>query len=240
MLISFFRKMKRIIIILIFNTSILIGQKLSVGNDSYIFMSENSSISIDGLQLSPNSNYLINGPSEFDSSPEAITIGDNSSINRVYYISPLLTDFSGLINFKYEDDELNGIMESDLVLEIKDVNDVWANVTPLIDENNNILTYDFSDFISFTAITASSQNGTLTIEQVASDSFIKLYPNPTSNFIHIESNLNYRSSIYNTAGQLILESDSNRINVINLPDGVYLLHLKSDQNNSVFKIIKKK
>ena len=140
----------------------------------------------------------------------------------------------------YEDNELNGIPESELMLEVLGSNEVWTNFTPTIDQNNNTLTYDFSSLFGFTAVTASSVNGTLSIEPVFLDGYIKVYPNPAIDRIYIKSDLNLETVIYNTAGQLVLESSEKEINVIGLPAGFYLLRIKSENNKiSTFKITKK-
>ncbi len=216
------------------------SQALTVSEGYYISISENSSFNIDGIQFSPNSEYTIQGPNEFNRLFDPVFEGDNSSINRVYTMTSELLDYSGVITFNYEDNELNGIPESELMLEVLGSNEVWTNFTPTIDQNNNTLTYDFSSLFGFTAVTASSVNGTLSIEPVFLDGYIKVYPNPAIDRIYIKSDLNLETVIYNTAGQFVLESSEKEINVIGLPAGFYLLRIKSENNKiSTFKITKK-
>lgn len=216
------------------------AQSLTVSSESYISISNNSSISVDGLQLTPSATYVVAGPNAFDRSSSPIVVGDNTSINRVYTMTSELYDFLGLVTFSYEDSELNGISEVDLVLEVQDSNGIWNNVSPSIEETNNTLTYDFTEFVSLTTVTASSVNGTLSVDPLLVYDNVKVYPNPATNAIFIKSNLNYQSTLYNAAGQRVLESNAKQLNVIDLPNGVYVLHLKSDNNTkSTFKIIKK-
>ena len=216
------------------------SQTLTVADGSSITVNTNSSISVDGLQLAPSAAYTIAGPNAFDRTSTPIVVGDNSSINRVYTMTEVLSDYLGVVTISYEDSELNGVSETDLVLEVQDGNGVWNNVQPTIDQTNNTLTYDFTELISFTTVTASSVNTTLSVEPIEINDFVKVYPNPATDYLFIKSDLNYRSTLYNVAGQRVLESSSKQLNVIDLPTGVYLLQLKSEANTiSTFKIIKK-
>ena len=217
-----------------------VSQTLTVADGSSITINTNSSISVDGLELAPTAAYTIAGPNAFDRTSTPIVVGDNSSINRVYIMTEVLSDYLGVVSFSYEESELNGISESDLVLEVEDGNGVWNNVLPTIDQTNNTLTYDFTELISFITVTASSVNATLSVEPIEINDFVKVYPNPATDYLFIKSALNYQSTLYNVAGQRVLESSSKQLNVLDLPTGVYLLQLKSETNTiSTFKIIKK-
>jgi len=70
---------------------------------------------------------------------------------------------------------------------------------------------------------------------------LSVYPNPTTDFLHIVSNTAQKATLFNTAGQKILETNNaTALDVIDLPSGVYLLNLQNTQNQiSTFKIIKK-
>jgi len=221
-------------------SSLGFSQTLTVANSSSITINANSSVSVDGFELAPSATYTVSGPNAFDRTSTPIVIGDNSSINRVYTMTEVLSDYLGVVSFSYEESELNGVSESDLVLEVQDGNGVWNNVIPTINETNNTLTYDFTELISFNTVTASSVNATLSVDPVEINDFVKVYPNPTTDYLFIKSNLNYQSTLYNVAGQRVLESSSKQLSVIDLPTGAYLLQLKSENNGiSTFKIIKK-
>ena len=216
------------------------SQTLAVFDGSSIIIDANSSVTIDGIQLAPSTTYTIAGPNVFDRTSTPIVVGDNSSINRVYTMTEVLSDYLGVVTISYEDSELNGVSETDLVLEVQDGNGVWNNVQPTIDQTNNTLTYDFTELISFNTVTASSVNATLSVEPIEINDFVKVYPNPATDYLFIKSNLNYQSTLYNVAGQRVLESSSKQLSVIDLPTGAYLLQLKSENNGiSTFKIIKK-
>ena len=114
--------MIRSILIFIFGTLNSFGQTLSIASNSSIIVNSNSSISVDGLELAPSEAYIVSGPNTIDRSDTAIVVGENASINRVYELSAELSDYSGILNFKYLESELNSILEADLVLEVLDVN----------------------------------------------------------------------------------------------------------------------
>jgi len=222
-------------------TLISFGQTLSVGPNSSININSNSSVSIDGLELAPNEVYTISGPNIIDRSNVPIVVGDNTSINRVYGLSAELSNYSGILNFKFLESELNSILEADLVLEVLNTNGVWTSVLASIDEANNILSYDFTEFVGFTSVTASDVSATLTVKPVLLDGYVLVYPNPTTDFLHIVSKTAQKATLFTTAGQKILETNNaTALDVIDLPSGVYLLNLTNSQNQiSTFKIIKK-
>ena len=232
--------MHKFLFIFLIVSSFCFSQTLSIASGNSISIDSNSSVTIDGLELEPSATYTIAGPNVFDRTSTPIVLGDNSSINRVYTMTEVLSDYLGVVSFSYEESELNGISESDLVLEVQDANGVWTDVLPTIDQANNTLTYDFTELINFTTVTASSVNATLSVDPIKINDFVKVYPNPATDYLFIKSNLNYQSTLYNVAGQRVMQSNAKTLNVVGLPSGVYLLQLKSENNSiSTFKIIKK-
>ena len=232
--------MNKLLFIFLTGTSMSFGQTLSVGPNSSININSNSSLSVDGLELAPSAAYTL-GPNAIERSNSPVEVGDNSSINRVYELSAELSDYKGILNFKYLESELNSILEADLVLEVLNTNGVWTSVPSSVDEANNTLSYDFTELVGFTSITASDVSATLTVKPVLLDGYVRVYPNPTTDFLHIVSNTAQKATLFNTAGQKILETNNaTALDVIDLPSGVYLLNLTNSQNQiSTFKIIKK-
>ena len=233
--------MIRFILTFTIGTLMSFGQTLSVGPNSSININSNSSLSIDGLELAPNEAYTISGPNTLDRSNTPVVVGDNTSVSRVYELSAELSNYSGTLNFSYLESELNSILEVDLVLEVQDVNGDWTAVSASIDEANNTLSYDFTELVGFSSITASDVSATLTVKPVLLNGYVRVYPNPTTDFLHIVSNTAQKAILFNTAGQKILETNNaTALDVIDLPSGVYLLNLQNTQNQiSTFKIIKK-
>ena len=233
--------MRKLQLAFLLASSFSFSQTLTLSENSSIVIDSNSSLSVDGLELAPNEAYTISGPNTLDRSNVPVVVGDNTSINRVYELSAELSNYSGILNFKYLESELNFIAEGDLVLEVLDTNGVWTSVPASIDEANNTLSYDFTELIGFSSITASDVSATLTVKPVLLDGYVRVYPNPTTDFLHIVSNTAQKATLFNTAGQKILETNNaTALDVIDLPSGVYLLNLTNSQNQiSTFKIIKK-
>ena len=231
--------MKYTILVLLCVPSMVFSQILTVIDGASIAIENTASISLDGLTIAPSDTYVVTGPNTVSVTNNPVEVNDNSSVNRVYELSAALSGFSGTLVFAYEEDELNGIIESDLVLETLSADGVWNSYEADIDDANNTLSYDFTG-LEFTKITASSVNASLTVEEIAKNDFVKVYPNPTTDKLIIVSKNIKNTILYNINGQKVLETDHNELNVSQLPIGVYLLHTTNNQNQlSTFKIIKK-
>jgi hypothetical protein len=231
--------MKYTILVLLCVPSMVFSQILTVIDGASIAIENTASISLDGLTIAPSDTYVVTGPNTVSVTNNPVEVNDNSSVNRVYELSAALSGFSGTLVFAYEEDELNGIIESDLVLETLSADGVWNSYVADIDDANNTLSYDFTG-LEFTKITASSVNASLTVEEIAKNDFVKVYPNPTTDKLIIVSKNIKNTILYNINGQKVLETDRNELNVSQLPIGVYLLHTSNNQNQlSTFKIIKK-
>ena len=233
--------MRKLQLAFLLASSFSFSQTLTLSENSSIVIDSNSSLSVDGLELAPSEAYTISGPNTLDRSNTPVVVGDNTSVSRVYELTAELSDYSGTLNFSYLESELNSILEADLVLEVQDVNGDWTAVSASIDEANNTLSYDFTELVGFTSVTASDELATLTVKPVLLDGYVRVYPNPTTDFLHIVSNTAQKVTLFNTAGQKILETNNaTALDVIDLPSGVYLLNLQNTQNQiSTFKIIKK-
>lgn len=232
--------MHKLTFALLLASSFCFSQSLTISENSSININPNSSVSVDGLELAPSVVYTISGPNSITRSAAPIVVGPISSISRVYELSDELSNYSGTLTFSYLDNELNNIVESDLVLEVLDTNGVWTSVSPNRDSDNNTLSYNFTDSVGFSKITASSENATLTIETETLNDFVRVYPNPTTDTLVIVSKTPQKATLFNTAGQKLLETNNaTKLDVIDLPSGVYLLNLQNNQNQiSTFKIIK--
>jgi BspA type Leucine rich repeat region (6 copies)/Secretion system C-terminal sorting domain len=72
---------------------------------------------------------------------------------------------------------------------------------------------------------------------------VKIYPNPTSDFLHIESENTCEISVISLNGQTILSQRKSSgllsLNVCSLPPGIYIVQLREDMDISNHKFIKK-
>jgi len=116
---------------------------------------------------------------------------------------------------------------------------VGEAVTTTISDGTNTLTQGFHQ--SKLIVTAID-------ELLVSDLELKVYPNPTSEFVIISSNKLYDKSSYslfNLSGKLlenkIISASETRVNLKNYASGTYLLKLQYKPNQSLqtFKIVKK-
>jgi hypothetical protein len=231
--------MKKYLLGLLCLPGMMFSQILTVSNGASISIENTASLNLSGLTLAPSDTYVISDANAISVTDIPVVVEGNTSVDRVYDASTALSGFTGTITFAYDDDELNDIPEADLVLETLSTEGVWTNHPAIADETNNTLSYAFTD-LEFTKITASSANASLTIVEIATNDFVKVYPNPTTDKLIIVSKNLQKSTLYNVSGQKVLESDRNELNVSELPTGVYLLHTTNKQNQlSTFKIIKK-
>lgn len=76
------------------------------------------------------------------------------------------------------------------------------------------------------------EGASLSTNPVEVPTTFRLYPNPTDNFLHIDSNMTFtQASIYDISGKLVMETQvTNQVISINeLPQGTYILLLKNQE-----------
>jgi len=225
---------------LLFFSSFLFSQILTVNSGSSVSIASGSSITLGGLEIAPDDTYVINGANDVSRTATAVTAGDNSSVSRVYSTTALLSGFTGTLIFSYLDGELNGIAEGDLVLELQADDDSWTSYTGTVDETNNTVSYTFTDAVSFKAVTASAAGTTLTIEDLSSAiSSIYVYPNPTANRIYIQAENITKAEVFDLMGRRVHSTNQDQIDLSNISSGSYILQVTTQNNTTeTFKIIK--
>lgn len=212
---------------------------ISVGASGSINVTSGSKINIAGLELAPSSDLVITD-TNLGRTSTAISSNNNTSVKRVYTSTKLISDFTGTVVFNYNEDDLNGLDENNLVLEAKSSDGYWTSYSGTVDPSNNTITYNFTSAVSFSSITASQDGSTLTIENLNLLDGIYIYPNPTANKIYISSNEFLTAELFNVVGQKILTTTNNNIDMTEFVSGTYALRISSNNNNSkTFKIIKK-
>ena len=212
---------------------------ISVGVGGSISIKSGANLNVAGLELKPSSDLVIT-ETDIGRTLTAISSNNNSSVNRVYTSTNLISNFIGLVVFNYDENDLNGLDENELVLEFKSSDNTWASYTGTVNTTNNTVTYNFDNNISFNSVTASKSGSTLTIENLNLLDGIYIYPNPTADKIYISSNEFLIAELFNVVGQKILTTNNNDIDMTGLVSGTYALRITSNNNNSkTFKIIKK-
>ena len=216
------------------------GQIITVNSGSSVSISSGSSVSLDGLEIAPADTYVISGANDLSRSTTAATAGGNNSILRVYSTSSLLSGFTGTLTFSYLNEELNGIVEGDLVLELQADDNSWTTYVGVIDQTNNTVSYTFTEAVSFKAITASASGATLKVENILqSKSDISVYPNPTANRIHIQGDNILLAEIFDLGGRKVKDTNQNQIDLSDVGSGSFILKITTGNNETKsFKIIK--
>lgn len=84
-------------------------------------------------------------------------------------------------------------------------------------------------------ITSTLSNTNLSLEKD-----FKMYPNPTSNMVYVNSNVS-TITIYNSLGKAVLETKNNAFSTKSLSSGIYVVKIEDYTNNrtAVKKLIKK-
>jgi hypothetical protein len=212
---------------------------ISVGAGGSITITSGAKINIAGLELTPSSDLVIS-ETDIGRTSTPVSSNDNASVNRVYTSTNLISNFIGTVVFNYNEDDLNGLDEGNLVLEAKSSDGSWTSYSGTVDPSNNSITYEFTSAVSFESITASQDGSTLTIENLDLLDGIYIYPNPTADKIYISSNEFLTAEIFNVVGQKILTTTNNTIDMTEFVSGTYALRITtSDKKSKTFKIIKK-
>ena len=224
----------------LFFSPLLFSQILTVNTGSSVSVASASSINLDGLEIAPADTYVISGANDVSRSITAATAGSNSSVSRVYSTSALLSGFTGTLTFSYLDEELNGITEEHLVMELQADDDSWTTYVGAVDQANNTVSYTFTEAVSFKAVTASASGATLTVEDVLQpQSGISVYPNPTANRIYIQGENILQAELFDLRGRKVKATNQKQIDMNDIGSGSFILKVTTDNNNTKsFKIIK--
>jgi len=233
--------MNKLYILLFFTSTFIFSQPLSIGENGSVIIADGATVEVVNLALTPSGNYTISGANDLSVSSTAVTSNGNSSISQVHSTTSVIENYIGVVTLNYDDADLNGISEADLVLELQSSDGSWTSYTPSsVDADNNAISYDFTSAISFQSITASSSSATLTITDDDLFDSIRVFPNPTMDFINIFSTDTYNVEIFNAAGQKLISTNKNKIDIRFISNGNYFLKLKDSNNNiKTFTIIKK-
>lgn len=104
--------------------------------------------------------------------------------------------------------------------------------------------YYYIDDICVTTDSLYNETWTGVQERSYLRSYVNIYPNPTSDFLHIKANDNIEQiQIISSEGQLIriieIKSNSFTLSTIEIPNGIYLLKIKMQNNvsNSIINIV---
>ena len=137
-------------------------------------------------------------------------------------------------------------------LDSDDSDQVWEEATV----GTATITGNATTYIAFKFVSTDSQGGNWTIDNVSVNAPVafvdnisvsaKLYPNPASSVLNIQSEVNIASiTVANVIGQKVLSinnvnADNYKLNVEDLNNGVYLISINNvDGTSAVTKFVKK-
>jgi hypothetical protein len=233
--------MNKLYFLFLFTPLLIFSQSLTVGASGNVIIADGATVEVANLALTPSAEYTFSGANDLTQSSAAVTSNGNSSISQVHSTTATLENYLGVVTLKYGDADLNGISEADLVLELQSSDGSWTSYTPTsVDNDNNAISYDFTSAVSFKSITASSSSATLTITDDDLFDNIRVFPNPTMDYINIMSTDTYNAELFNATGQKLISTNKNKIDIRFISNGNYFLKVKDSKNNiKTFTLIKK-
>jgi hypothetical protein len=234
--------MKKITLLIVVVSSSLFAQTplLSVSSGFSVTIGSDSQLNVGGLNLSPTSNYTIS-ETEITKDNSAVISETEESITSVYALSIPQPNFSGAIEVRYEDSELNGNTESALAAFSRpDSSDSeWIEHSGSVDTNENLVTGAALADVTLGEITAAT-SGILTVKPITSVFEVLLYPNPVQSHLEIKCEGELKSVLYSVTGAKLFETRAKRIDMNSFPSGVYFINVTklTNQQTNTFKIIK--
>lgn len=216
--------------------SFIVAQELTIATGAKIQVAGGESLTVDGLSITPSGTFDFTG-NTFTKSSTPIMANGNESMDLVYTLDNPITAFQGEIVFNYEDADENGIVNDDNVVLELNQDGAWVNY-PDTDGVDNMVTSIIGTAVNFTQVTASSSFAVLTVKPVSNKLFVKVYPNPVVNEIHIQYQNDIEAVLFNQLGQEVYRTNKKTIDFSSLTKGLYILQVNNKTNSNNFKIIK--
>jgi len=104
----------------------LSAQILSVGSEQPLNIISGTTFSLDNIVLIPTKNYAFQN-NVFDSRNMVTKFPNGNAMTKAYYFSEDPQPFSGIMEVRYKDYELNGLNEKSLAIQLYD-NIVWNGI----------------------------------------------------------------------------------------------------------------
>ena len=227
-----------------FKTSLLIlftfislqikSQTLKVSESSFLYLEKGSKLTISDLSIAPSSPLVV-GPNTISLSMTSVEINSQPSIEKLYIFESPIPNFQGEIAFNFSEENLNNLNESNLTFELLGEDGNWNSYTAIIDTVNNTISYIFDSPISLSNITArESQSDPLYVERKTND--IKVFPNPSTDYIQITGSEVDEISIIGLSGREIKRTKEKRIDISDLLKSIYLIRIY-DKEKTVLKTV---
>ena len=233
------RLVKRVLLLLIIafvsNLNSQTTTPLTVGASGTVTINNGGTLNVSGLELSPNSNYIITD-TQVSKELVAVALNGTEAMEKVYSLDTDLENFSGTITYNYVDSEMNNLSHDASMFVYGSTNSAWSEHLDT-DAAEYTVTSTFTSPIQIGKVTVGALNS-LSIEDAMAMG-IRIYPNPFSSVINVDYSEDLQLTLLNVLGQEVLSASSKTINISKLDQGTYILRTK-DSNNTInnFKIIK--
>lgn len=143
----------------------------------------------------------------------------------------------------------NALLDKSKISHVKIIDVVGTNIDGFrtYDSLGNVAIDPFptpfaSSGFDLDAVGVINETGVLGVENSTLSKKIKIYPNPATDFIKIESETEAQVSIFDTTGKLLKSEKSlnKTINITSLPVGNYLLMIDNGKEKQTIKLLKSK
>jgi hypothetical protein len=209
---------------------------LTIGSTGALTINSGGTLDVSGLELKPNTNYVIN---QIQVSKEltAADLGSGTeSMDKVYTLDADIENFTGSVTYNYAESEMNDQTHDASMYIYDSSNSAWSEYLDT-DPAEFIVTTAFDSPIQINKVTVGAPNS-LSVDD-AMPIGIKIYPNPSSSVINIDYPGDLQLILFNFLGQQLLSSSSKTLNISNLKQGTYILKIKDSKNTiNNIKIIK--
>ncbi|MCB9047221.1 MAG: T9SS type A sorting domain-containing protein [Chitinophagales bacterium] len=120
--------------------------------------------------------------------------------------------------------------------------DDWEKTTPTAASTTGSMYSQKKDGITSLGSFAVFDQNTVNVKDFISGNIVNLYPNPAKNSLRLDLQTETTATIYNLSGQAVntslLNNASNIIDITDLPSGMYIIHLASENVNGTGRFVK--
>ena len=195
-------------------------------------------LNVAGLEISPESDYVLAGPNSVEMSLTSISIAGSESMAKHFTVSQNLPSFSGALVYNHEEEDMNGISH-DASLQVLDSPDGEWTTHEDHDDDDFSITHNFENPTEIHKVTA--HEASLSVETIDGEMVISVFPNPTSNIINVSYDKEVELALFNMLGQELIKTNDKNIDISNFEKGNYILIVKTiDSGNFInFNVVKK-
>lgn len=204
-------------------------------------------------------NYPVNYPGQVEIEVTSL----DETVVQTYIVNILAGTDATLIDLKVDGTTISGFDAATLSYDLE--LPAGTTVAPVVtatanDEYADVNITDASSLPGKTSVKVTAEDGTIeityeinftvatSIDELNQDLNIKLYPNPTNGIVYVSLDLNYMSKgsieVFNSTGSKVYSKslhnhteNVNEIDLSNLPKGMYIVKINTDNESNTKKLI---